>query len=104
MRTPGNDDALSVGFLFTEGIINDSAQVSSVSVGGAGENTTLVRLREDFIPVLNKSERNFYTTSSCGVCGKSSMDAIRTVCSFSIDDDRMVVSARILQRLPARLR
>src|SRR5207244_1055123 len=76
MRTPGNDEELAAGFLFTEGIIKNPEQLKSV--GSAGSNKILVTLAGHESPVLQKAERNFYTTSSCGVCGKSSMEAIET--------------------------
>lgn len=78
MRTPGNDEELGVGFLFTEGIIQNREQVCEVKQVTFSENKILVTLCENEMPVLQNSERNFYTTSSCGVCGKSSIEAIRT--------------------------
>jgi FdhD protein len=84
MRTPGNDTDLALGFLFTEGIIADPAAVQdirhlAIPCSENKQNTILVTLRRDVLPNLGKSERNFYTTSSCGVCGKASIEAIRTV-------------------------
>src|SRR6478609_6097399 len=70
MRTPGNDEELALGFLFTEGIIKHVSQVKETKVLAA-ENKVLVRLQENTLPILQKIERNFYTTSSCGVCGKT---------------------------------
>ena len=78
MRTPGNDAELALGFLFTEGIISDINQVEHVGID-PGENRVVVSLREGEMPSLPATDRNFYTTSSCGVCGKSSIDAIRTL-------------------------
>jgi FdhD protein len=80
MRTPGNDKELAAGFLFTEGILQNREQVSIVSQDE--ENKVLITLFENVVPMLKNTERNFYTTSSCGVCGKSSIDAIRTISAF----------------------
>lgn len=87
MRTPGNDAELAVGFLFTEGIISDADQIeqachlqAACSVNSG--NVITVELTAGFVPQLIKADRNFYTTSSCGVCGKGSIDAIRTVSPF----------------------
>ncbi|MCL8537771.1 formate dehydrogenase accessory sulfurtransferase FdhD [Chryseobacterium gallinarum] len=87
MRTPGNDTELAIGFLFTEGIISGYHQIQKAEHPVAEcsrnrENIMVVHLTEDFIPQLMKADRNFYTTSSCGVCGKGSIESIRTVSSF----------------------
>lgn len=75
MRTPGHDAELALGFLFTEAIIRDYKQIAAIV---AGSQSVLVALHPDQVPQLQRSERNFYTSSSCGVCGKTSIDAIRT--------------------------
>jgi FdhD protein len=108
MRTPGNDKELALGFLFTEGIItqqNNIAQIehSFIACAENKENTIQVSLNEDTIPNLRNSERNFYTTSSCGVCGKGSIDAIRTVSVYKEQQDDNFISAAILHELPAIL-
>jgi FdhD protein len=87
MRTPGHDADLAVGFLFTEGIITGSEDVKEVehvfvACSENRQNTMLVTLKEGVVPNLRQAERNFYTTSSCGVCGKASIEAIRTVSAF----------------------
>ncbi len=79
MRTPGFDKELALGFLFTEGILTHADQVEKVLT--MGENHITVCLKEQASVELEKLKRNFYTTSSCGVCGKSSIDAIRTIAS-----------------------
>src|SRR4051812_7988630 len=65
MRTPGNDEELSCGFLFTEGIIQNQKQVAAFN-GFPGSNKALVAMVENEEPALQKADRNFYTTSSCG--------------------------------------
>ncbi len=100
MRTPGNDKELSLGFLYTEGLIQDISQVKSAF--SFGENTILVQFAEGFTIDLGKTERNFYTTSSCGVCGKSSIDAIKTKSPFIIEGSSSV-SASVLFSLKQKL-
>jgi FdhD protein len=84
MRTPGDDFDLAAGFLFTEGIITGPAQVSKIRYCGlpaAGKNinnTLVAELAEGVDIDLKRLERHFYTTSSCGVCGKSSIEALHT--------------------------
>jgi FdhD protein len=108
MRTPGNDKELALGFLFTEGIITqqkDVAQIghSFIACAENKENTIQVSLNEDVIPNLRNTERNFYTTSSCGVCGKGSINAIRTVSVYQDQQDDNFINAVILHELPTLL-
>jgi FdhD protein len=108
MRTPGNDAELALGFLFTEGIIGQQADVSSaehcfIACTENKENVILVSLKEDVVPNLQNTERNFYTTSSCGVCGKGSIASIKTVSAFSSDDTANQISSDMLYFLPAIL-
>lgn len=103
MRTPGNDEELAAGFLFTEGIINNNNQVKLVEILPFRENIVVVTLNENVIPALQKTERNFYTTSSCGVCGKSSIDAIRTVSVYNDEQDNICLNATIFYRLQDQL-
>ena len=105
MRTPGNDTELALGFLFTEGIIKkqeDIAQIEHCFIACAEnkENVIQVSLGKDVIPHLQNTERNFYTTSSCGVCGKGSINAIRTVGTYIDQQDNNLIDAAILHQLP----
>lgn len=83
MRTPGSDVELACGFLFTEGIVESADQIESVRMcgrsddGAVKENIARVHLRESVAIDFSKLQRNFYTTSSCGICGKASIDAVR---------------------------
>ena len=104
MRTPGNDKELAIGFLFTEGIIKNRNQISDVSSDSSDENKITVTFNENEIPSLQNSERNFYTTSSCGVCGKASIDSIRTVSLFKNTTDNIDLSPDLFYSLPDILR
>ena len=102
MRTPGHDPELAVGFLFTEGIITDFTQVAEVAA--AEDNVVRVQLR-DGVPVdLQRLERHFYTTSSCGVCGKASIAALQLGPRMTIVPDKPVFAADTIHKLPAILR
>ena len=81
MRTPGNDKELAVGFLFTEGIIKtaEDLDLSFLEKPQFDPNSITIAIKEDVEINWQKLERHFYTTSSCGVCGKSSINAIRTL-------------------------
>jgi len=103
MRTPGNDKELATGFLFTEGIISQaSLVVNTVSKGDT--NIITVVLGDDVQPALHKTERNFYTTSSCGVCGKASIDAIKTVSPFPASEDHLCVDVSLFYGLQQTLK
>jgi FdhD protein len=112
MRTPGHDLELAPGFLFTEGLITGRAQIASVRhepgilPGGAtesGANRVRVDLAEsvDFDP--KASQRNFYAASSCGVCGKASIDAVR-VRNISPPNPNCAIDPEVLCCLPDQLR
>ncbi len=82
MRTPGHDEELAAGFLFSEGVIRESRDIIEIVACGAergahdGQNIVKVRLADHATVDWPKLERHFYSTSSCGVCGKSSLDAL----------------------------
>lgn len=103
MRTPGNDDELAVGFLFTEGIVAEKSQVKAAASDIFDENKVIVNLADAFVPVINSLERNFYTTSSCGVCGKAGIDAIKTVSAYQNDDNTLLVSKKVIFSLKDQL-
>ena len=111
MRTPGDDFDLVHGFLATEGVITRHDDVAGLrycdSVDADGRNTYNV-VDVDLapgVPVPDTGlERNFYTSSSCGVCGKASIDAIRTKTAFDVAADDARVRLEVLLALPDRLR
>jgi FdhD protein len=111
MRTPGSDIELAQGFLLTEGVIAKRDDVLTVRYcKGAGEdelntyNVLDVTLAPNVpTPDLNVT-RNFYTTSSCGVCGKASLEAVRTISRHCPGDDPSMVVAQTLSTMPDRLR
>jgi FdhD protein len=103
MRTPGQDRELAAGFLFTEGILVSPEQVASAGTCGAG-NVACVELGPDVSVDLTRLERHFYTSSSCGVCGKTSLEAVRLSARHRLPKGRPMVSAAVIQRLPTTLR
>jgi FdhD protein len=99
MRTPGNDDELTAGFLFTEGIIKNAAAIQEIKQRSSDENRVLVTLQENIVPFLSNTARNFYSTSSCGICGKASINAIRTISLYEDEKDNIRINASALYLL-----
>ncbi|MBD0711552.1 MULTISPECIES: formate dehydrogenase accessory sulfurtransferase FdhD [unclassified Streptomyces] len=111
MRTPGDDFDLAVGFLVSEGVVHRAADVAGIRYcagatadGGNTYNVVDVALAPGVAAPDASLERNFYTTSSCGLCGKASLDAVRTTAAWSVADDPLRVTAETLTALPDRLR
>ena len=104
MRTPGYDKELAAGFLFTEGIINGKDQIDSIRQSHDSDNKITVVFKENVKPRLHHSDRNFYTTSSCGICGKVSIDAISAVSLYKDVKDIINVPASLFHKLPSLLR
>ena len=122
MRTPGNDFVLAAGFLMTEGVIEDANDIEQIAYAGhsfneeASSPKTMDALklgsRQNIVRVglatgaavrLATLQRNFYTTSSCGICGKASLLALRTVCPPRAANS-FRINAHVLYSLPSRLR
>ncbi|CAG0973294.1 MAG: formate dehydrogenase accessory sulfurtransferase FdhD [Bacteroidetes bacterium] len=104
MRTPGNDEELALGFLFSEGIITHINQIESIKHcidNGKQEANNIIRaeLKTDVRLNGDKIIRNFYTHSSCGVCGKSSIDALDTMSQFNLKIEQKVVSGSVFFNL-----
>lgn len=111
MRTPGADFELARGFLLTEGLITQRDDLTEIrycqgadSDGLNTYNVLDVTLAPGVaLPALDVT-RNFYTTSSCGVCGKASLDAVRLVSRHSPGDDPTTVNSQTLATMPTQLR
>ncbi len=117
MRTPGHDVELAAGFLVSEGVVSRGDQFrSAIHCGGPGTTGLLAGAAENTYNVLDVSlapgvappdpdlARNFYTTSSCGLCGKASIDAVHTVSSYDVGVDEATVTAEALGGFPDELR
>jgi FdhD protein len=110
MRTPGFDAELAVGFLFSESIIQNSSDIMKVEHAGpatpdtGNHNIVRVDLASDVEVDLGRLQRHFYTTSSCGVCGKSSLDALRVTGAEPLAIGRTRFSKETLIAMPDALR
>ena len=111
MRTPGDDFDLAAGFMVSEGVISRTEQLTTMRYcAGAGSdgvnryNVLDLSLAPDVPPPGDDVARAFLTTSACGLCGKASIDAVRTRSTFEVRDDPLEVSAESLVALPDRLR
>jgi FdhD protein len=119
MRTPGDDIDLAAGFLFTEGLLSPAVDLRQIRM--CDENVADATLEVADLPsaaevaratdarraqqqAQQRAQRNFLTTSACGVCGKESIDAIRVRSRYDLTADRMQVSPAVLAALPDRLR
>ena len=122
MRTPGNDEELAAGFLMTEGVLRDVTHIMEIGAPTAADTArrrtagsrqaavpTGMRsqaIRVELSPEIEVSmstlERNFYTTSSCGVCGKASLLALRTLCPLP-QHDHFQIRSDILSSLPQKI-
>jgi FdhD protein len=109
MRTPGGDFELAVGFLLTEGVIHGPSDVTAVAYAADAlperhYNVVQVTLAASAAFDAARLSRNFYTTSSCGVCGKASLDALHFQGCRPLAGDGFVVPEAVLRGLPGRLR
>src|ERR1700746_1965735 len=97
MRTPGNDQQLAAGLLFTEGIIHqrsDIIEISACRQGDYPENVLNVFLAPAVDVDFDRLTRHVFTSSSCGVCGKASIEAVRQ--NFAPVESDTVVSSKVL--------
>jgi len=111
MRTPGHDFELAAGFLVSEGVIAaaDEIVATRYCAGLPADtantyNVVDVTLAAGVAAPDPSLERNFYTTSSCGLCGKASIDAVRTHSRWDVHSDDLVIPAALLATFPDRLR
>lgn len=103
MRTPGSDAELACGFLLGEGIVRLRADVERLEPLASDPNVVTVRLRAGLAPALEQLKRNFYVSSSCGVCGKASIAAINALPLLPVTGSATVDEA-LVRALPERLR
>ena len=110
MRNPGHDEELAAGFLMSEGLVRSARDIESIRACGPesgahdGNNVVKVRLADHATIAWPNVERHFYATSSCGVCGKASLEALEVpgMCPIARDGFRFAISA--IRMLSDRLR
>lgn len=109
MRTPGHDFELALGFLFTEKIIERASDVQSIKYCTeaqtieANENIIRVELKPDVTFDATLLQRNFYTTSSCGICGKESIEAVKMQCEPIASNIELGIDSEYILALPQLL-
>ena len=110
MCTPGNESELATGFLFTEGIIKNKKDIIGTrflngdDTGSKTDQVVIVELQPGIVFDPKKIERHFYTSSSCGVCGKSSIEAVKNVFDRDPVSDHIKIDASVIIGLPDVLR
>lgn len=103
MRTPGNDVELALGLLFGEGILDDIDQIDCTE--NSNENTIRIVLKPGAVVDLRRLDRNFYTSSSCGVCGKTSLEQLQFGHAASQTEiSPLVVDSEVIHELPNALK
>jgi len=104
MRTPGQDFELAAGFLFSEGILGGREELREITYCQTGEtqeyNVVTVRFREEVALDPELLTRNFYTSSSCGVCGKGTLEAVGVRGCRALPDGTLVLDPSLIPRLP----
>lgn len=105
MRTPGNDVELAAGFLFTEGIISSRSELRRLEpvTSAAAGNTIAAELATENEDGLEHLQRNFFAASSCGICGKATIDSVR-VRGIKAPNKDFKIRADLLCSLPEKLR
>jgi FdhD protein len=106
MRTPGNDDELAIGFLFGEGILNQRSELVEIKFPEGEANRVRIQFQAEMKVDLKRLDRNFYTTSSCGICGKASLEAVRRMACGSLwrGKDRLRISVAAIHQMAGQLR
>lgn len=107
MRTPGDDFELAAGFLVSEGVVaevEDIVGIRHCDDGRPDPTTNIVDVTLSAHVPPPETSRSFYTSSSCGVCGKDSLDAVRTSARWSVADDDVAVTTDLVASLADRLR
>ncbi|NUO00386.1 MAG: formate dehydrogenase accessory sulfurtransferase FdhD [Saprospiraceae bacterium] len=108
MRTPGHDFDLATGFLFTEGIIGHAGDVVAIRYAGASgqsayANELIVELKSDISIDMDRLSRHFYTASSCGVCGKASLELVQTTACYALRREHPSLLISQLLQMPEKL-
>lgn len=110
MRTPGFDQNLAAGFLYTEGIIRDFNDIESINFvenadleNGLNSNQVICKLKSHVQFDLQSVERHFYTTSSCGVCGKASIDAVKIACPIIVPQNKWKLPIQTVYQFNERM-
>jgi FdhD protein len=111
MRTPGDDFDLTLGNLLTEGVVTKAVEVAQLmhcldedESGSPTYNVVDVTLAPGVVPDLDRTARSGYQTSACGVCGKTSVDAITATSPYAVAEDPVRLSPAVVVGLPDRLR
>ncbi|HEX4946960.1 MAG TPA: formate dehydrogenase accessory sulfurtransferase FdhD [Blastocatellia bacterium] len=104
MRTPGHDFDLAAGFLFTEGIIERADQIAALQHCGGQDNVVKVTLASDVQLDFARLQRHFYTSSSCGVCGKTSIEALQATACPTLPKTAWAIDVDVIHALPDKLR
>ncbi|MDU0312120.1 formate dehydrogenase accessory sulfurtransferase FdhD [Phycicoccus sp. M110.8] len=111
MRTPGDDFDLTLGNLLTEGVVTKAVDVAQLmhcldedESGSPTYNVVDVTLAAGVVPDLDRTARSGYQSSACGVCGKTSVDAITATSPYAVADDAVRLSPAVVAVLPDRLR
>ena len=110
MRTPGDDESLVSGLLFSEGIIQDKEAIDKIEVNGENKgkydvnNSLIVTLKKGNKLDLKNLQRHFMVNSSCGVCGKGTLNAIEIAYEPNIDKKGPLVDRALITELPNLLR
>ncbi len=104
MRTPGNDFDLAIGFLFTEAIIQSAAQIKHIHLCGKQNNVVKITLASNVEIDFERLQRHFYTSSSCGVCGKTSIEALQATTCAALPKNKFQFASAIIHALPIQLR
>src|SRR5690606_11732957 len=111
MRTPGHDFDLAAGFLAGEGVVAAARDITAIRYclgatedGSNAYNVVDVAAAPHVPPPAASLERNFYTSSSCGLCGKASIDAVHTAIRWEVGDDPLRLTPEALSAMPERLR
>jgi FdhD protein len=102
MRTPGQDIELAVGFLHGEGIVRSREDIADSRICGPVGNVVRVQLTESAAHDPARLQRNFYTTSSCGVCGNASLAAVERMLRSPSVDASLKVTAGLIESLSER--